>query len=207
MNNDTKFELAEKYLINRLEKELALNLFYHGVHHTRDDVLPAIIRLAELEGIKGTQLLELKTAALYHDAGYMYLYSKNEIIGSLIAGNSLTQFGYIQNEINSIWKIIMSTEMKNIDDKLTQVPNQNNILEKIMCDADLNYLGREDFFDVSETLRLELIEYGIRFTFEEWNENQKVFLKFHKYFTQSAKDLRETQKWKNLETLKRQYFV
>ncbi|MCA9496280.1 MAG: HD domain-containing protein, partial [Nanoarchaeota archaeon] len=194
--NNLKFELAKKYLFGRFENELAPNLFYHGIHHTRDDVLPAAIKLANLEGVKGNDLLRLKTGALYHDSGYMYLYPRNEIVGVLLAWYSLPIFGFFNDDLNSIEEIIMATEIKLFGGKKIQMPDSNNILQKIMCDADLDYLGRDDFLEISENYRLELMEYGERYTLKKWKDNNLLFLKNHRYFTESARDLREINKEK-----------
>ncbi|MBD3307797.1 phosphohydrolase, partial [candidate division KSB3 bacterium] len=71
------FEKAEAYVLTRLGEELPNDLPYHGIHHTRDDVLPAAERLAMLAGLNGDHFLVLRTAALYHDIGYVEQYAHN----------------------------------------------------------------------------------------------------------------------------------
>ena len=76
------YERAREYVLNRLTHELPDGLYYHGIHHTRDDVVPAAVRLAVLAGLGETQTLILKTAALYHDIGYIQQYEVNEDIAT-----------------------------------------------------------------------------------------------------------------------------
>ena len=64
------YNRSEKFLMDKLQKELPKNLYYHGPHHTID-VCEAVERIAKGEGIKGEELFLLKTAALYHDAGFI----------------------------------------------------------------------------------------------------------------------------------------
>jgi hypothetical protein len=80
--------------------------------------------------------------------------------------------------------------------------NPKNKLEEIICDADLDYLGRDDFHDIADSLRRELRESGKINSDRLWDEIQVKFLTAHKYFTESAKRLREAKKQKHLEEIK-----
>ncbi|MBL4593538.1 MAG: hypothetical protein JKX68_06965 [Flavobacteriales bacterium] len=75
------YRKAEKYIVERLKKELPDNLHYHDLRHTTD-VCAAVERLALMEGIEGDDIFLLKTAALYHDAGFVHQYENNEDIGA-----------------------------------------------------------------------------------------------------------------------------
>ena len=72
-----------------------------------------------------------------------------------------------------------------------------------MCDADLDSLGREDYFATSHNLWLELAAHGTPLTLREWYERQVTFLGGHAYFTAVSRSLRESRKQKNLVELKR----
>ena len=69
--NQVDWQGVKAYVLGRLENELSPKLTYHGLHHTRDDVLPAAIRLAKLVNLSHADTLLLKTAALFHDTGFM----------------------------------------------------------------------------------------------------------------------------------------
>ena len=58
----------------------------------------------------------------------------------------------------------------------TKMPQRpKNLLQQIICDADLDYLGRNDFFILSEKLHKEFIEYKIACNDEEWKNQGLLF--------------------------------
>lgn len=186
------FELAKQYVLGRLERELSPHLYYHSVRHTWDDVLPAAERLAALEGVDGEAMLLLRTAALYHDLGYIEQYVDNEAIAVRIAAETLPRFGYAPAQVQVIADIILATKVP---------PSPRTLLEEIIVDADLDVLGREDFLPQSHALRDELAAQGSPTTEEEWYARQITFLQTHHYFTAAARRLRSVQKQRNLEVL------
>jgi len=196
------FEGAKSYILGRLEKELSQNLFYHGVHHTRDDVLLAFERLSEIEGVSEEDLLLGKTAALYHDVGYLEQYAKNEPIGVRIARETLPGFGYAPNQIERVGEVIMATQLQMVDGKLIQIPDKKDLLQMIMCDADLDSLGRPDFYITGENLRREMAVMGIGYKSPaQWFPVQLAFQESHSYFTNAAHRLRNEGKQKNIREL------
>jgi predicted metal-dependent HD superfamily phosphohydrolase len=202
----SNFNAAKEYVFNRLENELPDNLYYHGFHHTRDYVLPDSEILGKMENISKEDFLLLRTAALYHDTGFIEEYKKNEPIGKRIAEDSLPKFGYSNDQIDRIGKIIMATQMQIVGEELKQVPDKNDHLQKIMCDADLFYLGGDssEFIIISDNLRREMKEYGIPDKNpEEWDLGQPSFLESHSYFTDSAKNLRNKGKERNINASKK----
>lgn len=191
--SNINYRNAEKYIIKRLEGDLPKGLHYHGIHHTKD-VCKAVERLAIWEGVKGEELYLLKTAALYHDAGFIDSYESNEPIGAQLAKEMLPTFGYTEEQINQVIELIKATEIPQ---------NPKNHLEEIMCDSDLDYLGRGDFYPIAETLRKELIEFGkLNDDPIKWIEMNIGFLSAHSYFTKSAKQRREPEKQKRITELK-----
>ncbi|PCJ23292.1 MAG: phosphohydrolase [Flavobacteriales bacterium] len=189
------FRGAKKYIIERLEKELKPNLYYHGIHHTMD-VYEVSIKIAELENISQEEKLIVNTAALYHDAGFVYQYEHNEVLAVKMIKEVLPKFGYNDKMIKTIGDIILTTRIK---------ARPKSLLEKIMGDADYDYLGRSDVGKIAETLHKELAEYGFPFFEKEWNEIQIKFLKKHSYHTNSSLQLRRPKKieyYKYLKSLK-----
>ena len=86
---------------------------------------------------------------------------------------------------------------------MTQIPhNPKKKLEEIICDADLDYLGRDDFHVIADRLRVELREHGKIDSDRKWDELQVMFLTNHKYFTETAKATRRAKKLQNLEDIK-----
>lgn len=186
------YRKAEKYIVERLEKELPSNLHYHDLRHTLD-VCAAVERLALMEGIEGDNIFLLKTAALYHDAGFVKQYSNNEEIGADLAKEVLPRFGYTDEQIEVIHQLINAT-------KIPHKPN--NKLEEIICDADLDYLGGDEFHPIADKLKLELMEREIVKSDKQWDELQVKFLEAHHYFTDTAIRLRQPNKQKRIEEIK-----
>jgi uncharacterized protein len=183
---------AIQYAMGRLESELAPRLVFHSVWHTRDDVVPAVERFAEMEGVIGDDRLLLLTAAYFHDLGFVELRTGHEVVSIRIAREVLPSFGYQPHQIDVIENIIRAT-------KLPQTPH--TLLEQIMADADLDALGRDDYFPRNLLLRQELINFNLPSTLEEWDEIQLSFLEAHHYFTQAAINLRGPAEKRHIEIL------
>jgi ligand-binding sensor domain-containing protein/class 3 adenylate cyclase len=183
---------AERTILNLLEERLSPKLYYHSIWHTKD-VTAAVERIALLEGITDEGLFLLKSAASYHDAGFIEQYDKNEPIGVKLAEEHLPKHGYSESQLATIKELIYAT----------QIPHKpKNKLEEIICDADLDYLGRDDFHEIADKLRRELREHGKISSDRKWDEMQVSFLTQHKYFTASSIALRQEKKLKHLEEIK-----
>ncbi len=183
---------AEKFIHALLAKKLPKNLHYHSIFHTKD-VTSAVERIAISEGITDEDLFLLKSAASYHDAGFIEQYDNNEPLGIELAKEHLPKFGYSQTQIQRIEDLIC----------VTKIPHQpQNKLEEIMCDADLDYLGRDDFWEISDKLRRELREHGKINSDKKWDEIQVSFFEKHRYFTKTAIELRQEPKMKHLQKIK-----
>ncbi len=179
---------AEKHIIKVLKKGLDKRLHYHCIEHTQD-VVRAVERYALMEGVTDEGLFLLKSAATYHDAGFVENYEHNEPIGARMAQDILPEYGYTQADIDRIKELIFVTEIPH---------SPKNLLEEIICDADLDYLGRDDFHIIADRLRKELKEHGKINSDRFWDELQVKFLSAHKYFTATAHTSREEKKQKNL---------
>ncbi|MFT4599912.1 MAG: ligand-binding sensor domain-containing protein/class 3 adenylate cyclase [Arenicella sp.] len=183
---------AERHIMKILETQLSPKLLYHSINHTID-VTQAVERLAIMEGITDEDLFLLKSAATYHDAGFIEKYENNEEIGMRLAREILPKYGYGNEQIDVIDGLIKSTE-------IPQSPTTH--LQQIMCDADLDYLGRDDFHDIADLLRRELKEHGKLDSDRLWDEIQVKFLEQHTYFTDSAIRLRQEKKLIHIQDIK-----
>ena len=187
------FPSAQNYIVGRLEKELPKILYYHRFEHTMD-VYESALRLIEMEGTDLHSGKLIVTAALFHDAGMTISYKEHEQASVEIARKILPGFDYSKEEIEEISSLILITKMPQA--AITQ--NQ-----MIICDADLDALGREDFFITSLRLQLEWKLFGIMDTnLNEWFKYEIGFIEKHKYYTSSARKLRDAQKQRNLIELK-----
>ena len=188
-----EIEMAEQFVLAQLESQLDRTLFYHGVHHTLD-VVNASAEIAALEGIKDEEaLLLLRTAALYHDSGFITNYQGHEEAGCALAREVLPGFGYNSEQIETICGMILAT-------KIPQSPK--NALEMILCDADLDYLGRDDFESIAATLFEELMVRDMVEDIPAWDAVQVKFLEAHSYWTASEQKRRDAAKQRHLQHLK-----
>lgn len=186
-------ESARNYIVKRLGKELNPSLYYHTLEHTLD-VVESVIRLCRCEKTDLELNHIIQTAALFHDAGMIITYDEHEIVSVDIARKILPQFLYSPEEIDLVSDLILVT-------KLPQRPKTR--AEEIICDADLDNLGRQDFFLHSFRLKLEWELNGIlACDLNEWLHRQVKFLEDHNFFTVYAIASRQEKKMKNLAEIK-----
>ena len=187
-----QYENVYSFLMPRLEKELPAWLSYHHANHTKN-VIAAAMQLAAEENIAGDDLTLLKTAALFHDAGFLQQTDGHEEISCILAREFLPDYEYSDGQVEHICRIIMAT-------RLPQSPADH--LSEILCDADLFYLGKDDYSATAEKLFQEFKKTGVVKTETEWQLKQVEFLSSHTYFTKSATRLLQEKKQDTLQQLK-----
>jgi len=186
-NYDLAYTMIEEFLMNRLPKEYT----YHTIHHIRD-VVEQAERIAKKEKINKEDIADLKLAAWLHDVGYIWEPNRHEARGSEYATTVLNALDFPAQKINRITGMIMAT-------KIPQSPK--NILEQIICDADLDYLGREGYEEISLLLLQELrLKKEINET--DWLKIQDQFLTKHSYFTKTSITTRNKLKSEVLDNIK-----
>ncbi len=191
------FEAAYTYVMNRLEIDLSPDLLYHGSHHT-ENVLKMAERIAKAEGLNNQDIVLAKTAALYHDIGFMTQYEANESIAIQLAEQTLPDFGYSHASITQVTAAIRAT-IKGVVPETT--------LQQVMVDADFDYFGREDYEAIAATLFDELTLFGHAVSANQWLQMQIDFLEKHRYYTTYSKENRVSTKKENLSQLKKRLSV
>jgi adenylate cyclase len=187
-----KFEDLNDYVLDRLERELPKHLYYHNYKHTIDVTIGVEI-IGYGEGVGEEDMLLLKTAALFHDFGQVEGAIDHEERSCKIAEEVLPEFGYDEKQLEIIKGIIMATKLP---------PQPKTLLEEIIADADLDYLGRRDMVPVSDSLYQELKVQGIIGSFNDWNKLQVKFLTNHQYFTETARNMRKVNKEEQIKRIK-----
>lgn len=189
------FEHMRLDIINRLKALLPEEVVYHDIAHTLN-VEKAAIRFAKLEGVSEEDILLLRTAVLYHDAGFILQYHSNEEFAVTMAMNSLPGFGYSEFQTNTVIEIIRSTGTGRTPETL---------LQQIMGDADHDYLGRADYYNVAKKLRLEMENFDEFMSDQEWIEFQLKYLEdIHRFYTETAKNIRLQGKKARIAELREQ---
>lgn len=180
-----------RFILEKLQRDLPPYLTYHTLEHTQD-VLSCAHRIGLAENISDHDMRLLLTAAAYHDSGYIFQSKGHEEKSCEIARQDLAGFGYSGQEIETICGMIRATE----------VPQQpETFLEKIICDADLDYLGRDDFYALGLRLFEEMKHFGIVTDAASFDNLQVRFLESHHYFTDISRQTRQPKKDQHLKEL------
>lgn len=180
---------AVAYALGRLAAELPPHVTYHSLSHTRDEVLPAAVELARLARLPARETDLLRVGAAFHDLGYVERPEDHEICSARIAAQALPALAFDSRAIEQVMSLVLVTRMP-------QSPR--NLLEELICDADLSSLGADNFLTRSAALLQERRAFGQELDEEAWWEDQSDFLTRHHYWTQMARNLRTPGKERNL---------
>jgi class 3 adenylate cyclase/HD superfamily phosphodiesterase len=187
------FDYARIEILEILKSNLPDNLSYHSYQHILD-VEASAITIAEMEGLKGEELILLRTAVILHDTGYAYENEDNVQYAILLAQKILPKYGYSSSEVKQVINMINASKFK---------AQPSNLIEEIICDANLDYLGREDYYEIADLLREELSLKGKKMTEREWIERQIDYMENkHRYYTNTSKNIRMFGKQKRISELK-----
>jgi uncharacterized protein len=191
-----RLKMVDEYIRALFKDELPGGIKYHDANHTLHPtrgVVAVANRIAIAENISAHDKELLIAAAYFHDTGYIREYDKNEPIAARMAGRILKLIGYKPKEIEKVQKMILSSD-------LAREPKTH--VEKILCDADLDHFGREDFFKLDGKIREGRRGRGIDVSDElKWYKGTLEIITKHQYYTESQKKLREEQKQKNITRL------
>ncbi len=182
------FYRMRQNILHLLKCSLPDTLTYHTIDRTIK--IDRIVKeFAKLEALPIREMLLLRTAALYHDTGYIVDYKDNEQYAIMLAKKILPDYGYSEEDINQVCQLIWATARR-------ETPK--NLLEELICDANSDYFGRKDYHLIATRLRHELeLHQNIIMTDKEWIDYQLHYLQYeHRYYSDLAKNLRD--KGKNL---------
>lgn len=186
-----EYEAAEKAILQRLETGLPKNLLYHNLDHIRD-VVNAAERIGAAQNLSSDEMQLLRIAGWLHDSGLTISLSDHEQRGCLLARQLLPGYGFSETQVEAVCGMILAT-------RIPQSPKTP--AEQVLCDADLDYLGRDDFYEIGRRLFDELILLGKLNNETQWNQMQKKFLEAHQYHTDWSREHREEKKQQHLREI------
>jgi predicted metal-dependent HD superfamily phosphohydrolase len=190
MENKRTSKYQQKIInLTRIASDIYQELPYHNFYHALD-VWSVTKEYGILTRISEEERFVLESAALLHDIIYVANANDNEEKSAELAKYLLPRLGYSNPQIEKIKDLIMATKWPT---------NPKNFLEQIICDADLDNLGREDFFERSVYL---LKEWGITKD-KKWYDQQAGLLKNNHYYTKIANKLRGKGKAENIKRLEK----
>ncbi|MEJ2731564.1 MAG: HD domain-containing protein [Deltaproteobacteria bacterium] len=191
-----RLKIVDQYIRELFRDELPVGIKYHDAEHTlhpAKGVVAVANNIAISENISEHDRELLIAAAYFHDTGYVREYDKNEPIAARMAGRILKLIGYKPGEIKRIQNIILSTD-------LAREPKSH--IGKILCDADFDHLGREDFFELDAKIRQGRRARGIDVSDDaKWYRGTLEIITKHRYYTESQKQWREKKKQENISML------
>jgi uncharacterized protein len=192
-NNDAVVE-AISYARRCLKQKLIPELTYHNLTHTFEHVLPAAMDLADRCGVTQEEKELLAVAVAFHDIGWIVQGPGHERIGARMARQKLPDFGFTNRHIERITAMILATRLPH---------RPTCLLERILIDADMTILTRDDFWECNRELRDELEVLGQPLSDRQWYKIQLAFLETHRYFTDVAVAEREQVKQQHILELRR----
>ena len=168
-------------------------LVYHNFQHT-NDVVKAAQEIANHYQLNNEDFFVVTVAAWFHDTGYFVDVVHHEIKGAEMASDYLKNLGVDETIREKVSNAILST-------KIPQKPT--NLLENILCDADLFHLGTTDFREKGKLMHKEAeLIYNKDISKNDWRINDIQFLESQHYHTDYAQLLLNDQKSKNIEKIK-----
>lgn len=175
----------------RLLLEIPAHYKYHSLRHTLD-VIQQCHWIGQAEGLDDYEMQIVRVAALFHDIGYILGRQNHEELSCDLFREQAQLQGLPLADQALIEGCIMAT-------KISQSPT--NHLERVICDADLDYLGREDFEEIGELLFQELLACGEIADRKAWNDVQIRFLSNHQFHTDYGRQNRQEQLHTHLQKL------
>lgn len=193
---NTLLAKVETYIIDFFDKKIdASKYVYHDLQHTYN-VVTASKEIAVGFELAEKEIEILQLAAWFHDTGYDLGPVKHEERGATYAETFLQAENYPQKDIEIIKNCILATQ-------LPQKPK--NLLEEIICDADLSHLGMKTYWDRCGRVRQEIsINIGKIMSEQDWINFELDFIVNHQYFTAIAQGLYNKRKKKNIRQLLKQ---
>ena len=184
MNNGILSKVKE-FIGRTFREKGSTDAHYHNLTHTAE-VAKVAEEIADAMGINSNDKEALLIAAWFHDIGHTEKCEGHEDIGIAMARKFLQENNYPSDGIEKVVSLIDATRMPR---------NPKNVLEEIICDADLHHLGTDKFDVKGELFKNELEALSCcKIPEKEWITNNLKFFKQHKFYTDYAKQRFETQK-------------
>ena len=185
---------AKKIVTSIFQNKVNPLFIFHNLEHT----IQVVTAAEEIEGyyqLNNNDQFVLFVSAWFHDTGFSSGHAEEHEKESIkLVTDFLYQHHVHPEVILQVASCIRATHMP-------QEPL--NLVEKIICDADLFHLGTNMFSERNQLLRKELqAYYNSHFSEEEWHQLNAGFLKSHNYFTGYCRQKLEPVKQEWIEQLR-----
>ena len=180
---------VESYVKSLFNDNSSEDLIYHNINHTTDVVITSE-KIGHSSSLDNEQMEVLLIAAWFHDVGYIDTYEDHEEKSVIAARSFLAEHDYPKNRIDEISSAILAT-------KVPQSPQ--NIIQDVLCDADLHHLGSKDFSNKNELFRVEYENINKKIWHElDWLKDTIEFMRNHTFHTKYSKERFDEIKKENL---------
>lgn len=186
-------EKTERFVSSLLNEELDPKVLYHNLRHTQR-VVKSTKELLNFYDLGNEDSERLLLAAWLHDIGYVKDMEDHEETSCRMATAFLDENGYDTTATEQVCALIMATRMDH---------EPQNLLEKIIKDADTSHFAQRSYWETTDFLRDELRLLGIAdYSAKDWRDkNIHMFRNWHHFYTDYAKENWEEGKERNLKQL------
>jgi len=167
---------------------------YHNLDHTMH-VVSRAGEIARHYNLVDKDFFIVVTAAWFHDIGYYTGQpSGHEERGAAMAADFLEARDVDAAVVEQVKACILATHMPQ---------HPKNLLEEIVCDADLYHLGTDLFPEFNKKMRKEVeMRTGHKIDKQQWRSSTAQLLESHHYHTEYARNLLSNSKAAHLKRIK-----
>ena len=188
------YKKAESFVKDLYDQYATKELLFHNYKHTQN-VVERSQEIAATFDLSENEQFIVYLAAWFHDAGHLLVDpAKHEIKSVELMKTFLMKYSIDEETIRQISDCILATRMPR---------NPQNLLQKIICDADTYHLGTKDFKATNKQLRKEYELKNIPEPAGGWRKGSLDFLLAHEYYTDYCKNLLTPGKMENIERLRK----
>ncbi|MBK7105286.1 MAG: HD domain-containing protein [Ignavibacteriae bacterium] len=189
-------QLISDHIYDYYEKNNPPENVYHDINHIIE-VVEAVKLIAKANSLNENDIQLITISAWFHDIGHIKVWEGHEELGANYAKEFLSNYEISESEIQIIVDCI----------RVTAIPhNPKNLLEEIICDADVSHVGSENFFEKSILLKKEIeLRKNKTFSDIEWIKKNMDFVIQTNFYTNIGKEIFEKQKQINLKKLFQEY--
>jgi adenylate cyclase len=171
----------EELVFPKLEAELHRNLYFHNSEYARH-IYEHSELLAKAADLDLEEILLIRTAALLLNVGFTGGYENQENRSAEYARNILPEYNYSEKQIAVISNLILSSKWP---------PEPVNMMEMVLYDTKMEFIGRADYIRLYKLLFLEQNQYTKSIDVNEFKRKQLEIIQQYLFFTESARRLRE----------------
>ena len=188
------YKKAESFVKDLFQQYASKTLLFHNLEHTRT-VVERSREISAVYDLPEKEQFIIYVAAWFHDTGHLLVDpSKHEIKSVELMKTFIMKYTTDEEVIREISDCILSTRMPR---------NPQNMLQKILCDADTYHLGTKDFKATNKQLRKEYEFREIPEPPGGWRKGSLDFMLAHEYYTDYCKNLLTEGKMENIEKLRK----